>query len=245
MMMKRNTRLLGSLIALALTAALAGCGGVQPESAPDGTKVSAPVAAAPAPQAPADQKAPAVDPNTPVSSPATPAPANTTPAPAPQAPAEAPKQPSAGGTATSNPATPAAPPPAQEKTVVQVEILSFTTLQKGAYSGVSERMAVVLTDEQAWRNHWQQHAARVVPVPPAPAIDFSKESVLVVYMGEKTSGGYSIEVTGVQKENGRLAVSVRQTSPGPGTMTTMALTQPFHMVRIPKVQAGTSVNVKW
>jgi len=257
-MSAKNKRLLGSLMALALMAtALAGCGGGQGENPKESAKVSAPVAAAPAPQAPADTRAPAADPNTPVSSPAT-----GNPAPVQQAPAGAPQQPSAGGTGTSsgssgsptapappaaptNPATPVTTPPAQEKPVAQVEVLSYATLQKGTYSGVTERMAVVVTDEQAWQKLWQQHASRAVPAPPAPAVDFSKESVLVVYMGEKNSGGYSIEVTGVQKENGKLAVSVRQTSPGPGTMTTMALTQPFHMVRIPKVQAGTNVNVKW
>jgi hypothetical protein len=135
-----------------------------------------------------------------------------------------------------------APPPQQ---TAQVQTVAFTTLEKGTYCGVPERKAVLVTDEQAWETLWRQHTSRVVNGPGAPAIDFSQKSVLAVYMGEQRTGGYSVAVTSITRENGRLTVTVRQTRPGPGAITTMALTQPFHLVRIPKVPAGTSVEVQW
>ena len=217
-------RLLGCLTALALTAAVAGCGGARPQSPTTAVTIpvapgSAPAAAAPAP---AKNQGPAV--STPVSNPA--------PAPAPA--------PAAGGV---NPVSVAPAPPPQQ--TAQVQTVAFTTVDKGTYSGVPERKAVLVTDAQAWEALWRQHTSRVVNGPGAPAIDFSQQSVLAVYMGEQRTGGYSIEVTSITRENGRLTVTVRQSRPGPGAITTMALTQPFHMVRIPKVPAGTAVEVNW
>jgi hypothetical protein len=104
---------------------------------------------------------------------------------------------------------------------------------------------VLITDSAAWETQWQRTAGTRVPTPAAPAVDFSTSSVVAVYMGQQRSGGYSVEVTGAELTNGTLKVTVRQTSPGPGSMVTMALTQPYHLVRIPKVPAGTKLEVNW
>ncbi|HYG59780.1 MAG TPA: protease complex subunit PrcB family protein, partial [Symbiobacteriaceae bacterium] len=123
--------------------------------------------------------------------------------------------------------------------------LAFSSVSKGSYSGVAERKAVLLTDAAQWNQHWQVHSAHQVPVPPAPAADFSQSALLAVYMGEQTSGGHSITVTDVQEENGKLIVTVKQTAPGPNSIVTMALTQPYHIVRIPAVSKDTRVEVNW
>lgn len=138
-----------------------------------------------------------------------------------------------GGAGPKGPAAPA------------LQTVSFTTLLKGAYSGITDRQAVLITDEAAWQAHWRRHASRQVPVPPAPPFDFSQGSILAVYMGERNSGGNAVEVTGVSQDGDTLWVTVRQTTPGPGAITTQALTQPFHIVKIPRVPAGTKVEVTW
>lgn len=225
--MKLRFRFAAALLAAAL---VAGCGGAQPESA--GSVVNAPAA-------PAQDKPSATAPDTPVSS---------TPVPNPDA-KSAPTAPAAP--TTTAPSAPSATPPTNPTTAAPVTApeparsLAFTSVQKGTHSGVTERKAVLLTDEAGWQANWQQLSATVVPAPPAPAMDFSQQSVLAVYMGEKKSGGYAIEITGVELSDGTLKVTVKETRPGPGTMVTMALTQPYHMVRIPKVPAGTRVEVNW
>lgn len=210
-----------------LTAALvAGCGGVAPRAG--NAKVSTPTAP------PAPSKTESTD----AAKPATPAPA---PAPAAQPVAAAPKPPDAPVSAPVNATTPATPPDAPPP----MQALSFSTLQRGSNSGVAERKAVLLTDESGWKSNWAQASARQVPAPEAPALDFSQQSVVAVYMGEQRTGGYSIEITGVELVNGTLKVTVKQSRPAPGAIVTQALTQPFHMVRIPKVPAGTKLEVNW
>ena len=58
--------------------------------------------------------------------------------------------------------------------------------------------------------------------------------VIVVTMGTKRTGGYSIEIVGAGPAGKKLKVSVKQTSPAPGAMTIQALTAPFHFVAVPR-----------
>jgi|GEM_PF-5393851 len=216
--MLRLKRPLWSLTAIALLALAAGCGGVaKPESHPT---------------APQQAKEPA--------------PTRVDAPPAGSGSSGGGVSGNPGNGVPVNPTAPApSPPPAAVAQPPSVRTLDFTTLQKGSYSGVTERKAVLIADPGTWSTQWQAHSAHVVPVPAAPAIDFSQYSVLAVYMGEKNTGGYAVEVAGVQLADGKLVVTVRQQSPGPGGITTQALTQPFHLIRIPKVPAGTAVEVRW
>jgi hypothetical protein len=224
------------VLALALATVIAGCGGAagpaqnSPASGSpsnSNTESSAPVAA---PQEAAAADKPAAAPTNPVA-PGQTSPTTTSPAPA----------------APANPAAPVASPPSQPKAAAPAvtESLKVETLQQGAYSGVTERKAVLIADEAAWRAQWQQSAANQVPVPAAPPVDFSKNSLVAVYMGEQRTGGYSVRVTSAQLIDSTLVVTVQETRPSPGSMVTMALTQPFHVVRIPQVPAGTELQVIW
>lgn len=208
-------RFTGGLVAALLLAAA--LAGCGGAQAPGGSGVKAPVIAQKDKEAPASST-PAVQPQGP--GPTAPAPATPPPQPA------------------TNP-TQAAPAPPGTQT------LNFSTLQKGAYSGLTDRKVVLITDEPAWRSNWQQVSARMVPLPDAPVLDFAGQSVVVASLGEKNTGGYSVEVTGVELVNGKLKVTVHESKPGPGAMVTQALTQPYHIVRIPKVPAGTTVDVVW
>lgn len=226
------------LSALVIMAFVAGCGGAAQEGAePSGLqRVSVPTA----------PLAGASDPDQPVSSDKTPpadqtaaGPAKTTePEPAQPAatePAQPPQQPAP--VQGSDPA-PANPPREPRR-------LEFSTMQRGTYSGVSEQMAILISDAEGWNRHWRTHASMQVPIPATPPVDFSQKSILAIYMGEKQSGGYGLEVLDVQEENGTLTVRIRQIAPDPGDMVTMALTQPYQIVQIPKVAAGTKLNLVW
>jgi hypothetical protein len=254
--MSLNARLAAALLAAAV---VTGCGGAAPESAK--ATVSAPVApAAPAPKpdepvsAPAPGAQPSPTPPTPPQKPVTTAPGATSggapanPGTAAPTPPKASTPPSTGATTPANPGTaqspPAAPADPGVTTPATGQALTFTSVQRGAYSGVTERKAVLISDEAGWRSNWQQLTSRQFPAPEAPAMDFSQHSVLAVYMGEKSTGGYAVEVTGVEMANGKLKVSVKEITPGQGGVT-LAFTQPFHMVQIPKVPAGTAVEVNW
>lgn len=79
---------------------------------------------------------------------------------------------------------------------------------------------------------WNRAYGNQLSVPPVPRVDFQRETVVAIFAGQKSTGGYGVEVERVSEENGELYLDVRFTSPGEGAITTQALTSPWVMVRV-------------
>jgi hypothetical protein len=108
------------------------------------------------------------------------------------------------------------------------------TLSKGAFSGISQAKQEVIKDQPTWEKFWAKHNVAMKPSAQLPKVDFSKEMVIAVTLGKKTSGGYSIEIMAVEPTASALKISVKRTSPAPGAIVITALTAPFHFVAVPK-----------
>ena len=63
---------------------------------------------------------------------------------------------------------------------------------------------------------------------------------LVVFAGEKNTGGYGIEITKVSNQEGKTTVVVEETSPAEGMMTIQVLTYPLDIVKV----KGISEDIK-
>ena len=101
-------------------------------------------------------------------------------------------------------------------------------------SGILKPLRVVIRDRDAWLELWKQLSSQQSPPPPLPEIDFSREMLIVVAMGQRNTGGFGIIVDGVYKRYKKLEVVVKSISPGNNCMTTQALTQPVDIVRVQK-----------
>ena len=62
--------------------------------------------------------------------------------------------------------------------------------------------------------------------------DILASNFLVLNMGEKTTGGYSIGINTVIETDKNIVVTIKETSPEPGSMVTQAFTNPFCVVKI-------------
>ncbi|MBF2053670.1 MAG: protease complex subunit PrcB family protein [Candidatus Sericytochromatia bacterium] len=96
----------------------------------------------------------------------------------------------------------------------------------------SRRMSAgteVVQSAEAWATLWSAHNGSSEE---QPEVDFSRQSVLAVFAGEKPTGGYSIRITGIQQQGRSLVVSYSEASPGPDAMVTQVITAPAHLVRI-------------
>ena len=112
------------------------------------------------------------------------------------------------------------------------------TIEKGDQSNIDSAKQVVVRDAAQWRALWQQHA----PDRPMPAVDFSKESVVAVFLGSKPTAGYSVAILSTTEGGGALVVKYRETRPKPDAIAAQVLTFPYHIVAVPKVSAP---NVKF
>jgi hypothetical protein len=115
--------------------------------------------------------------------------------------------------------------------------LSFSTIEKGFRSEIKERKLVVIRTEKEWEEFWRLHKKPFLTEQQIPPVDFKHEMVIAVLSGEKRTGGYGIEITRVEEnlEKGQLEVFFLETHPSPKSMVIQALTQPYHIVKLKKV----------
>lgn len=62
--------------------------------------------------------------------------------------------------------------------------------------------------------------------------DVQTANFIVLNMGEKTSGGYSIGIDSVIETDKNIVITIKETNPEPGSMVTQAFTNPFCVVKI-------------
>lgn len=86
----------------------------------------------------------------------------------------------------------------------------------------------VVRSEAAFLSLWSQHAGNE----PRPDVDFAVESVVLLQLGQRSTGGYSIEPQEVNERDGTLRVIAPVNSPGKGTIVTMAFTSPYAFVAV-------------
>lgn len=102
-----------------------------------------------------------------------------------------------------------------------------------AHTGVTERRRQVIRDAATWESTWAEIVSPYTPTPPLPAVDFGEYMIVFAAMGTRNSGGYDIEVEAVTDDSAALVARVREVSPGPGCMTTQALTAPVAAKLVP------------
>jgi hypothetical protein len=112
---------------------------------------------------------------------------------------------------------------------------NMRTIAKGAFSGIRTPFNTLVTNDVQWTEVWGKHSANEKQVEAVPKIDFNKESVILVAMGEKRTGGYAIEVFAVEDSADSYVVRVRTKAPRPGGFQLQALSAPFHIVAVPKI----------
>ena len=98
--------------------------------------------------------------------------------------------------------------------------------------GIARPSFRLVRDEAELRSLWNQLHGASLNVPPLPRADFARETLLVVMMGERPSGGYRVEVQNVSLDGGDLFVDLRFVEPAPDAVTTAALTSPWAVVRV-------------
>ena len=107
---------------------------------------------------------------------------------------------------------------------------SFTNLVKGNMSEQQLARQVTVRTAAEWKALWKEHA----PTAKMPDVDFSKDMVVGIFLGSKPSEGYDVEIVGVRNEGKDVVIEYVQKEPGRGTLAAQILTEPFHLVTVPK-----------
>ena len=122
----------------------------------------------------------------------------------------------------------------------RTNVVEFSVLATGAMSGHEGGRAVeLITNESEWRRAW----SLIGGGRPLPEINFNSRACVVVYQGQKPTGGHSIEIAEIRRDGTVLAVKVTERRPAFGDVTTQVITSPFVAVSIPRPPQGASVSL--
>lgn len=105
----------------------------------------------------------------------------------------------------------------------------------GIDCGLAEQPAAfTVASEGRWRELQGRLGRREIGGAALPQADWQHERLLVVSMGQRSSGGYGVALAeGHQRQGDTLTVAVEWREPAPGTLQTMALTEPCLVAALP------------
>jgi len=99
-------------------------------------------------------------------------------------------------------------------------------------TGIGESRRLVIRNANAWAQFWSE-----LGVGEQPNVDFTRDVVVAVAAGQRSTGGFEIAVDRITQTDGELSVEVVERTPGPNCMTTTSLTQPVDVVVVPVADA--------
>lgn len=124
--------------------------------------------------------------------------------------------------------------PAAEQQSQEAEAVSdreMRTLVRGDQCGVESFREVVVRDEEAWQDLWEEITRIQTPPDPRPEVDFSESLVIGVFLGAKSSSGYGVEIVELKEVEDTLRVYYETTEPDPGGIQLTVITHPHHLIR--------------
>ena len=113
------------------------------------------------------------------------------------------------------------------------EQLLWETLASGTRAtGFSTASFRLVHDEAELNRLWSRFYGAQLTIPAAPRLNFERETVIAVMLGDKPSGGFDVEVIRVFEEQNELYVDVKITEPAEGAVTSQALTSPWSLITV-------------
>lgn len=117
---------------------------------------------------------------------------------------------------------------------VQAKNIEFTVLKEGTNSGHKTAGSKIIHNTEELSLAWTILHGNYMENPPIPKIDFNSNQLILILMGEKTSGGYSIGVENIIEINAESIITIGEKKPGKTCMTTSVMTYPYQLIIIPK-----------
>ena len=115
------------------------------------------------------------------------------------------------------------------------------TLVRSSQGGLARPQTLIIEDRA--RLEQVLDRLRLDGDPRVSKLDFSQQQVVAVFMGQKPSAGYKLEVARVEDEGDELVVVVNRYRPGPECMTISVVTYPYVLAAIPRSDKPVSVQM--
>jgi hypothetical protein len=105
---------------------------------------------------------------------------------------------------------------------------------RGVYGGPVHRVAMVARNAAEYQRLVTVFGKQRVP----PAPDFSRDMLVAVAMGRRSTGGYGIEILNTKVRGDVLYIRYRESTPAPGAFVSQAITTPYEIRVLPRSAAA-------
>src|SRR5947209_2068551 len=114
--------------------------------------------------------------------------------------------------------------------VLQTAPSPLRTVGKGPMSAIDQPRQVTVRSAAEWGALWKENGAKA----PLPAVDFSREMVVGIFLGTRPTAGYGVEIIRTIGNAGALIVEYVESTPSRDAVAAQILTSPYHLAAIPK-----------
>ena len=121
--------------------------------------------------------------------------------------------------------------------------LPMEIILDGTYSAIEEKREVLLNNNDDYQKLMTEVYKNLDQMPRIPVVDFNKNSVIAVFIGNRSNGGFMVSIDSIT-EGKNLTVNITETTPGSNCMVTDAITRPFSLVKIPKTDSKPVFKTK-
>jgi len=122
------------------------------------------------------------------------------------------------------------------------QVVQWEILASGSNSGgVAEETYFLASDQTELLEIWSRGYADRLTLPEVPEVNFDREVVVGVFLGERPTSGYAVSVEGIEIDGNDLFVDVFKTVPDEGITVSQVITSPWLIIRVLR----RDVNVSW
>ena len=121
--------------------------------------------------------------------------------------------------------------------------LPMEIILDGTYSAIEDKREVLLNNNEDFQKLMADVYKNLDQLPRIPVVDFNKNSVVAVFIGNRSNGGFMVSIDSIT-EGKNLTVNITETTPGSTCMVTDAITRPFTLVKIPKTESKPVFKTK-
>ncbi|MFN4254666.1 MAG: protease complex subunit PrcB family protein [Saprospiraceae bacterium] len=116
--------------------------------------------------------------------------------------------------------------------------IEWAVLDKGTQCALEQPRQAVVKTAQEFDKIWAETFMGVDMAPKKPAVDFSKDWVILAGLGMINKGGHQIDIADVSEANGVTTIALKHRQPKQGCMSTMSIEFPYIFARVSQF-AGT------
>jgi len=121
--------------------------------------------------------------------------------------------------------------------------VDWANLTSGTQCQITGQSVSEASNQIDWQRAWNKLTGK--PGETAPRVyDFTRKKVVVITLGRRDSGGYSVFVTGIRRGGGgRWVIDATERTPAPGSYVNRRPSTPFTVVTVDKMASGFLLNL--